>query len=256
MPYERCRAVFERIGQCWVGSSSIWRQTQKHGQRRQQQVEPHREQVSVERTVLPDGRHDHHQRKAVSMEGGRVNIREQGWRELKVGTVFDVEIRLERNPKTQALDEMAQGVNPHYTAVLGPKEDFTPALWALAVDHDLPTARDRAVVGEGAAWIWNVAEEVCPDGRQMVDWFHAVQPLADAATAIDPDERDAKKCQRWLKTYQEHLYLGRIHDIIATLHKRGRDDLALYFERHQRRIQDLEFREEGFPMGPVRLKAA
>lgn len=44
-----------------------------------------------------------------------VNLREEGWRELKVGTVFDVETRLERNPQTQELDEMAHGVNVHYT---------------------------------------------------------------------------------------------------------------------------------------------
>jgi hypothetical protein len=28
-----------------------------------------------------------------------------------------------------------------------------------------------------------VAEDVSPDGRQIVDWFHAVQHLADAAQA-------------------------------------------------------------------------
>lgn len=43
--------------------------------------------------------------------------------------------------------------------------------------------------------------------------------------------------------------MGRVHQIIAALHRRRRPDLALYFERHQRRMQYLEFREEGFPIG-------
>ena len=43
--------------------------------------------------------------------------------------------------------------------------------------------------------------------------------------------------------------MGRTHKIIAALRKRERDDLALYFDRHQRRMQYLEFREEGFPIG-------
>jgi hypothetical protein len=73
-------------------------------------------------------RYDHNQRKGVSVDGGMVNIRDEGWRELKVGTVYDVEIRLERNPQTQELDEMAHGVNVHYTAVVGSKSEFTPAL--------------------------------------------------------------------------------------------------------------------------------
>jgi hypothetical protein len=249
LPYEQCCAVFEEIGERMIPASSIWRQTQRHGERLQAYVAHQREQISIERIVLPDQRYDHDRRKGVSIDGGMMNIRGEGWRELKVGAVFDIETRLERNPKTQELDEMAHGVQVHYTAVLGSKETFTPALWALAVEQDVPTARERAVVGDGAAWVWNVAEDVCPDSRQIVDWFHAVQHLAEAAAALYPDDQDAQKRQRWLETYKNHLYLGRIHKIIAALHKRDRADLAGYFENHQRRMQYLEFREEGFPIG-------
>jgi hypothetical protein len=249
LPYKQCAAVFEEIGEWLIPASSIWRQTQQYGQGLQAYVAHQQEQVSVERVVLPDVRHDHNQRKAISMDGGMVNIRGEGWRELKVGAVFDVETRLERNPQTQQLDEMAHGVNVHYTAVLGAKDTFIPALWALAVAHDVPTAKERAVIGDGAAWVWNVAEDVCPDGRQIVDWFHAVQHLVEAAYALYPDDQHFHKRQRWLKTYKEHLYMGRIHKIVDALCKRERDDLAGYFENHQRRMQYLEFHEEGLPIG-------
>jgi len=63
------------------------------------------------------------------------------------------------------------------------------------------------------------------------------------------DESDSKQRTQWLKTYQDHLYMGRIHTIIAVLYQRGRDDLASYFEHYQRRMQYLEFREEGLPIG-------
>jgi hypothetical protein len=249
LPYEQCVMVFEEIGERMIPASSLWRQTQRHGARLQAQVIRQQEQVSVERVVLPDKRYDHDQRKGLSMDGGMVNIRGEGWRELKVGSVFDVETRLERNPQTQELDEMAHGVNVHYTAVLGSKEDLTPALWALAVEQDVPTARERAVVGDGAAWIWNVAEDVCPDGRQIVDWFHAVHHLAEVAEALYPDEQAVQQRSAWFKKHKDHLYMGRVHTIIAALHRRGRDDLATYFEHHRRRMQYLEFREEGFPIG-------
>ena len=249
LTYKDAARVLKRIGGHFIPTSSVWRQTQRHGSRLQNHVQRQQEQVSVERVVLPDAHHDHDQRKAVSMDGGMVNIRGEGWRELKVGVVFDVESRLERNPQTQELDEMAHGTNIHYTAVLGSKEEFTPALWALAVQQQVPTAKDRAVVADGALWIWNVAEDVCPDGRQIVDWFHAVQHLALAAAALYPDEHESKNRAQWLTTHKDHLYMGRIQLIIAALHQRQRDDLATYFERHQRRMQYLEFREEGFPIG-------
>lgn len=249
LPYDQCEQVMERIGERYVSDSSIWRQTQRYGSRMEAEVEQQRQQVSVERIQFPHAHHDHAQRKALSMDGGMVNIRHEGWRELKVGAVFDVEKRLERNPQTHQLDEMAHGVNVNYTAVLGSKEAFKPALWALAVQHDLPTARNRSVVADGALWIWDVAEDVCPDGAQVVDWFHAVEHLSEAAHALYPDDKNIHKRKSWLKTHKDRLYMGRIHEITAALHRRDRADLALYFERHQRRMQYLEFRENGLPIG-------
>lgn len=249
LPYDQCEQVLARIGERYVSDSSIWRQTQRYGARMEAEVEHQRQQVSIERIQFPDACHDHDQCKALSMDGGMMNIRDEGWRELKVGAVFDVEKRLERNPQTQELDDMAHGINVHYTAVLGSKDEFRPALWALAVQHDLPTARNRSVVADGALWIWDVAEDVCPDGTQVVDWFHAVEHLSEAAHALYPDDKNAKHRQRWLKTHKDHLYMGRIHKIIAALYRRERSDLAVYFERHQRRMQYLEFRENGLPIG-------
>lgn len=249
LPYEQCVQVFAEIGERLIPASSLWRQTQLQGERLAAYVRQQRQHVSVERVVLPPARYDHARRKGVSMDGGMVNIRGEGWRELKVGAVFDVETRLERNPHTQQLDEMAHAVDIHYTAVLGSKEEFTPALWSLAVEHELPTAKERATIGDGALWVWSVAEDVCPDGRQIVDWFHATQHLADAAAILYPDEKDTSQRTRWLKTYQDHLFAGRIYKIIATLTQRGLADCATYFQRHQRRMQYLEFREEGWPLG-------
>ena len=249
LPYEQCEQVMERIGERYVSDSSIWRQTQRYGARMEAEVDHQRQQVSVEHIRLPDAKHDHEQRKAVSMDGGMVNIRDDGWRELKVGTVFDVENRLERNVHTGELDEMPHGVNVNYTAVLGSKDAFKPALWALAVQHDLPTARHRSVVADGALWIWDLAQDVCPDGTQVVDWFHAVEHLGDAAQALYPDDKHANPRKSWLKAHKDHLYMGHVHKIIAALHRQERADLALYFERHQWRMQYLEFRENGLPIG-------
>jgi len=105
LPYTQCEAVLAQIGEQWISASSIWRQTQKHGQRLRTYVEHQREQVGVERIQFADAKHDHDQAKGISMDGGMVNIREEGWRELKVGTVFDVEMRLERNPQTGELND-------------------------------------------------------------------------------------------------------------------------------------------------------
>lgn len=249
LPFAQSVEVMERIGEYFISTSTTWRMTQFYGEQVEVMLNHEQEQVSVERIQLPDAKHDHDQRKGLSMDGGMVNIRGEGWREMKVGTVFDVVCRRERNPQTGELDEMAHGVNVHYTAVLGTKDEFTPALWALAVQHQLPTAQHRSVVADGALWIWDVAEDVCPDGQQVVDWYHALEHLHKAASALYPKDSDSLKRERWLKKYKKHLYMGHIETIISVLHKRDVPHLATYFERHKRRMQYLQFREEGLPIG-------
>jgi hypothetical protein len=41
-------------------------------------------QVQPERVVLPEAAHDHQQRKGISMDGGMVHLRGEGWKEFKV----------------------------------------------------------------------------------------------------------------------------------------------------------------------------
>jgi hypothetical protein len=163
LPYAQATAVCQRIGHRQVPSTSIWQQAQRHGERLRTYVARQQTFVGVERVVLPPPGQDHAGRKGVSMDGGMVNIRGEGWKEMKVGTVFDIEQRLERDPVTRELVERPHGVNMTYAAVLGAPEQFAPALWTLAVDHKVPTAREACVVADGASWIWNVAADYFPD---------------------------------------------------------------------------------------------
>lgn len=247
LPYAQCEQVFARLGERLIPASSIWRQTQQQGKRVAQYVQHQREQARVERVKLPDAVHDHDQRKGVTMDGGRVNIRNEGWRELKVGAIFDIEQRLERDPQTQFLTEQAYAAQTHDTASFGGKTTFASALWALAVNQQVPTAKESCVCADGAAWIWSRADDYFPVSRQIVDWFHAVQQLAQASQRLYPD--DEGKRQRWLTLQRGRLYRGQVEAVIAAFDSAGLSQEAGYFREHQRRMQYLEFREEGYPIG-------
>lgn len=247
LTFEDCQAVFEQIGKVHIPASSIWRYTQTAGARFQQHLKHEQGQVSVERTVVPHMSQDHAHQKGISMDGGMVHIREEGWKEFKVGTVFDVEQRLERDARTGEWVDRAPGVHMAYTAVLGSVDRFSPALWALAVQHEVPTARDSSVSADGAEWIWNLVADLFPDSVQVVDWYHALQHLSEAANAAFPDEE--VKAQRWFKTATDDLFQGHVFKIIHFLERRGLDDHAHYFQVHQRRMQYAEFQEQGYPIG-------
>jgi hypothetical protein len=201
--------------------------------------------------VLPAALFDHHQPKAVSLDGGMVNLRRDGWRELKGGAGFDLDTRLEPNPQTQPLDQLAHGVNVHDTAVLGSKDDFTPALWSLAVEPDGLTAPEPAVMGDGR----------CGFGR----WQKRSVPLTADSGLVSrrpSSGRPPPPCTR-MKTTARNPPAGsrspkppvpgaysHPHRCFAPAPTGGFG----YFERHQRRMPSLNFGKQASRWVPARWK--
>jgi hypothetical protein len=245
--YSQAVEIFERIGHQVVARSSIWQRVQEEGERLHQAAQKQQERVSPERVKLSSTGQDHNQVKGMGMDGGMVNIRGEGWKEIKVGAVYDVETRLERDLHTQELVEQAHGIHVTYTAVLGSPEDFAPALWRLAVQQHVPEASDSCVTSDGAAWIWNLAADLFPDSVQIVDWFHACQHLDEAAKVLFPDDPSA--ASRWFRQHQSSLFQGHLQAITTPLEQAGFASLAHYFHTHQRRMQYQEFSERPYPIG-------
>jgi hypothetical protein len=100
LPYKQVEEVFERIGHCEVARMSVWRQAEQHGERLRAYLKRKQEQVGVERVVLPPPGQDHWQPKGISLDGGMINIRGEGRKEIKVGAIGDIEQRSERDPVT------------------------------------------------------------------------------------------------------------------------------------------------------------
>lgn len=252
--YELAEEVFDRVGHRHIPKSSIWRQVAGHGTRLTAYVEHQRELVSVERTTLPGPWEDHDQRKGISMDGGMVHIREEGWKEFKAGTVFDIVMKPERDPLTGEWAEQAGAEPLQYVAVLGDVQQFSTALWAAAVAADIPQAAESSITADGAAWIWNVATDLFPDSVQIVDWYHACEHLALASQALSPTAKAA--ADRWYRRFKNHLFRGEVFLIIRTLVQAGLPDHAHYFQTHHRRMQYQQFRDEGFPIGSGTVESA
>ena len=247
VPYDQTVQVLERIGHRSVPRTSVWRKNQVHGERMKIFLEKEQEHVKPERVILPPPGQDHKRAIGISMDGGMVNIRGEGWKEIKVGAVFDVAQGEEEDPITGEWVTQAIGVNVEYAAVLGSVQDFGPALWRVAVEREVPQAARTSVTADGAGWIWNLTADYFPDSEQIVDWYHACQHLAQASTALYPEEE--KKSERWFKEQKNNLFQGNIHAITDPLDQRDLKDQSRYFHTHKRRMRYQEFREEGYPIG-------
>ncbi len=85
--YEQVSRVLERVGGYQVPPSTLGEHVQQHGKRLVEYQTHQQGQVSIERTQWETRRYDAQLRKGVSLDGGMVNIRGEGWKEVKTGVV-------------------------------------------------------------------------------------------------------------------------------------------------------------------------
>ena len=106
----------------------------------------------------------------------------------------------------------------------------------------------RVVLGDGAAWIWNLADEHLPGAIQIVDVFHAKEHLFEVAKALYGADTDLAR--QWGRRRRDELDQGRMDDLLAALraHAATCDDAAKcvdYFARNRRRMRYPAFRAAG-----------
>jgi hypothetical protein len=185
-----------------------------------------------------------------------IHIRDEGWKELKVGSVFDVEVRPTRDQETGDWIDLAHAVRNSYVAHLGGPEIFGQMVWAEAARRGWERAADTEVVADGAPWIWNLAEDHFYDSRWVVDWYHGTEHLAAAARLLKGEESLAKT--RWLKARKTTLFEGHAARIALELEVAAGHHPAIaealrkqagYFRNNQRRMQYQEMREDGWAIG-------
>lgn len=239
VPFAVVSQIFAELSQLSLGTTTIWEQTQVHGERLVTCQETQQRQTSVERTRWNQQKYDPFLKRCLSIDGGMIHIRKEGWKEFKVGLVSDFMHQWQQDKPSVRL------INAHYTAVVGDVETFLPALWQLSVEHHVPYAGKVVAVCDGAQWIWRLVNNLFPVCTQILDWYHARQNLSQLTQDCFPD--DPQQAQRAYQQLSDKLFRGQISEIIqfAQAHQRA----ATYFHNQQRRMQYQQFQAQGLPIG-------
>lgn len=256
--FEDAAAILQQVGRVNMSGTSVWRRVQTWGAKIQQQLEAERQRANAlpGKWETPDCEGELDQRMGVAIDGTMVHIREEGWKELKLGCVFEVAVRPTVDQATGDMIDLAHAVNNTYAAHLGGPEVLGEMIWAEAKRRGWEGARDTEAVGDGAPWIWNLVALHFAGSRQLVDWYHANEHLIAAGRLLKGEGTPA--FQRWKNSRETMLYQGhaaRIADELAAAaaqHPEVAEKLtkeASYFQHHQHRMNYLEMREEEWPLG-------
>jgi hypothetical protein len=251
--------ILDQLGGITFSDTSVWRRVQTWGAKlKALEAARQAEALTVpHRGTTGPGAVPLSQKMGVGMDGVMIPLRKEGYTELKVGCVFEVALRPERDRETGEEVERAHAVNTTYVAVLGGPEPLGKALWAEASRRHFPYCYETQVIGDGAKWIWQtVVPEHFSTSWQLVDWYHATEHLYAVAHLVYGE--GTAEATRWVKGMETPLYQGQAWEVasrikdLAQAHPAQAEKLqteAGYFENNRRRMQYLELREDGFPIG-------
>ena len=256
--FEQAAEILRRVGQMPISQSSIWQRSAKWGGQLQACEAQQRAVASAlpARSQVVPGEAPSQQTLGVAMDGAMVHVRQEGWKELKTGCIFEVEVRPTLDKASGEMLDLAHAINNTYVAQLGGTQVFGQQVWAEAQRRHWTQAHDSIALGDGAPWIWNLVLEHFSDSRQAVDWYNARSHLSTAANLLHGD--GSAKAERWLNARTKVLFQGHAARIAHTLDqaagkaKTAADALrreAGYFRDNQRRMQYMELRADGFPIG-------
>jgi hypothetical protein len=94
--YEQAQEVLARIGRLGISQGSIWRRVEKWGERFERVIGEKQAAANClpNRGTMIRGIAAKPGRLGRSMDGAMVHLREEGWKELKIGCVFEIETEL------------------------------------------------------------------------------------------------------------------------------------------------------------------
>jgi hypothetical protein len=104
-----------------------------------------------------------------------------------------------------------------YIATFEPASQFAGLVKAEGIRRGSDHVRQMTVIGDGAAWIWNIASDKFPGATQIVDLYHAREHLHSLTRSLEFMLLDRK--DEWLAARLEDLDYGYIDGIVDATRK-------------------------------------
>ncbi len=187
------------------------------------------------------------------------------YREVKVGAIFEAMSGRKRS-------ELVPGVfvdeaGPiQYVARRTTAEDFGYFLSQLAQACGVQEGDEVVVLGDGAAWIWRLAQEHFPQAVHIVDLWHAREHVWKVANAVygrgkQPTAIWAKQACDWLSEGNSKLLINATLNLPSIAPEAGASRSvpeieADYFRTNEERMRYPTFRAKGMHLGSGIAEAA
>ena len=189
----------------------------------------------------------------VSMDGVLINIREEGWKEVKVATISEVEatVALERDEEKEV-----RLTHHSYRAGLWEAKQFARQQWAEGCRRGLEKARRIVSVNDGAAWIWLIIAMCYAPCVEIIDWWHLVEKVWAAANSLfgQGDVQATawvRQAKALLWTSQRRAFMRQVRRVCPRGQPIPEAVRAMigYIFHNRWRMDYAAYRQAGYPVG-------
>ena len=194
----------------------------------------------------------------VSLDGAYVLMREDGYREAMVGNISLYDVTGKRQ----------------HTVYIGEAPEYGKGTFFQRLEKEIATVKkhypDALYLGiaDGAKNNWSFLEQ--HTSRQLLDFFHVTEYLADVAYAVYPGKTDKPKRTIWLDERCKQLKRepGAVETLISEMEKLAQKNsltktvkenlqaALTYFKNHNRMMDYAMHTEKNLPIGSGVTEAA
>lgn len=128
--------------------------------------------------------------------------RDEKWKEVKLARIFTHDNILKISDKRSEIRDSV------YVSHMGGVGVFLPKL-----ERHLIGYKNKVIIGDGAKWIWNWAEDNYPGATQILDFFHAKEKLV-LLTKLFFKEQER---QKWLDIQCKLLIEDKVHQVMENM---------------------------------------
>lgn len=247
-PFRQAADVLKALTGQSVSSKTIHRLTLRVGRTACEQEDQEAEAI---KTGQPCTAEMEPQRLYVTTDGVTVRL-EEGFKEAKVVTCYG-----ETSP--------GRPFRRHRVR-LESAEPFAAYAWSLACRCGLSKAKEKVLLGDGAAWIWeHVGGVLGEDTTHIVDWYHAMQHVWDCGRALYGEGTGATAA--WVKKVENLLWNGEVRKILKRLKdeadgeseaekRKALTGLITYLTNQDARLAYDKFRSRGLDIGSGQVESA
>jgi len=176
-------------------------------------------------------------------------------REAKLGCIF-TQTTIDKDGRP-IRDEQSTS----YIGAIETADEFAPRLYKEAKRRGIDRADEICVIGDGALWIWNIADEQFHGACQIVDLYHAREHYWAVAKACF---KNKEKQNQWAEERRIELNNGDVEMVIKAIealsvlpgYDREQCEREIgYFKKNKERMRYADFKKRGLFVGSGVMEA-